>query len=627
MRLVGRDDAALREDQWAAIEALAVDRRRALVVQRTGWGKSAVYFVATALLRERGAGPTVIVSPLLALMRNQIAAAERAGIRAVTINSTNIEQWQPIHDADRRRRGRRAAGQPRAAQQPRLPRRGAAAAGRDARAAGRRRGALHLRLGSRLPPRLPPHPHPARRAARRASRCSRPPRPPTPASPPTSPSSWACTPAESDPRPARLPRPRVAAPRRRRTARHPSSGWPGWPSTSASCPARASSTASPSPPPRRSPSYLRARGHDGRGLLRPDRADRAAAARAGPARRPGQGAGGDQRARHGLRRQPRVRRQPRRAAVAGRLLPAGRPRRPRHRTTPRWCCCRRPRTATSGRYFASLGLPPRGARARRPWQRWRTPAKPLSTATLETHVELGRTRLETMLKVLDVDGAVQPGAGRLGRTGGRGTYDAERYAARRRGPSARAGGDARLPRHRPRAGWSSCARSSTTPRPPLRPVRQLRRPRALPTSVEQAAVGEAARAAVAARAWSSSRARCGPARWPTSGSTSGAGSASQAEEGRAVARLTDLGHGQALRDAVPRGRRGRGGPGRRWHRRWSTCSTTGRPRARRDRPGRVGPAGGADRATSPRASRATSRSRSSGHWAIVDDTVAPGRGR
>lgn len=96
--LVGRDDAVLREDQWSAIEALAVDRRRALVVQRTGWGKSAVYFVATKLLRERGAGPTVIVSPLLALMRNQIAAAERAGIRAVTINSTNIDQWQPIHD-------------------------------------------------------------------------------------------------------------------------------------------------------------------------------------------------------------------------------------------------------------------------------------------------------------------------------------------------------------------------------------------------------------------------------------------------------------------------------------------------------------------------------------------------
>ncbi len=99
--LVGSDDARLREDQWSAIEALAVQRRRALVVQRTGWGKSAVYFVATLLLREQGAGPTVIVSPLLALMRNQIAAAERAGIRAVTINSTNIEDWEPIQESIR----------------------------------------------------------------------------------------------------------------------------------------------------------------------------------------------------------------------------------------------------------------------------------------------------------------------------------------------------------------------------------------------------------------------------------------------------------------------------------------------------------------------------------------------
>ncbi|HWJ08377.1 MAG TPA: DEAD/DEAH box helicase, partial [Nocardioides sp.] len=95
--LVGRPDARLYDDQWAAIAALVVDRRRALVVQRTGWGKSAVYFVATLLLREQGSGPTVIISPLLALMRNQIAAAERAGIRAVTVNSTNMEQWDGIH--------------------------------------------------------------------------------------------------------------------------------------------------------------------------------------------------------------------------------------------------------------------------------------------------------------------------------------------------------------------------------------------------------------------------------------------------------------------------------------------------------------------------------------------------
>ncbi|MET8785838.1 MULTISPECIES: RecQ family ATP-dependent DNA helicase [unclassified Streptomyces] len=97
-RLVGAPagEARLRGDQWSAIEALVAHGRRALVVQRTGWGKSAVYFVATALLRERGAGPTVIVSPLLALMRNQVEAAARAGIHARTINSSNSEEWETI---------------------------------------------------------------------------------------------------------------------------------------------------------------------------------------------------------------------------------------------------------------------------------------------------------------------------------------------------------------------------------------------------------------------------------------------------------------------------------------------------------------------------------------------------
>ncbi|MCC3770556.1 RecQ family ATP-dependent DNA helicase [Streptomyces sp. UNOC14_S4] len=97
-RLVGdaTGTARLREDQWRAIEALVAHHRRALVVQRTGWGKSAVYFVATALLRRRGSGPTVIVSPLLALMRNQVDAAARAGIHARTINSANTEEWETI---------------------------------------------------------------------------------------------------------------------------------------------------------------------------------------------------------------------------------------------------------------------------------------------------------------------------------------------------------------------------------------------------------------------------------------------------------------------------------------------------------------------------------------------------
>lgn len=94
--LVGRDDAEFHDGQYEAIEALVDGRRRALVVQRTGWGKSAVYFVATLLLRRRGGGPTVLVSPLLALMRDQIAAAERAGVRAVAINSTNPHEWADV---------------------------------------------------------------------------------------------------------------------------------------------------------------------------------------------------------------------------------------------------------------------------------------------------------------------------------------------------------------------------------------------------------------------------------------------------------------------------------------------------------------------------------------------------
>jgi ATP-dependent DNA helicase RecQ len=97
-RLAG-PDAVLRPDQAAAIDALVDGRSRVLVVQRTGWGKSAVYLVATRLLRDRGAGPTLLVSPLLALMRDQLAAAERGGVRAATINSSNLDEWAAVESA------------------------------------------------------------------------------------------------------------------------------------------------------------------------------------------------------------------------------------------------------------------------------------------------------------------------------------------------------------------------------------------------------------------------------------------------------------------------------------------------------------------------------------------------
>lgn len=88
--------AQLRDDQWLAIDALVNQKKRMLVVQRTGWGKSAVYFIAAKLLRTRGAGAAVIISPLLALMRNQVSAAERAGIKAATLNSANMTDWDEI---------------------------------------------------------------------------------------------------------------------------------------------------------------------------------------------------------------------------------------------------------------------------------------------------------------------------------------------------------------------------------------------------------------------------------------------------------------------------------------------------------------------------------------------------
>ena len=97
--LTGDPAAEFRDGQLEAINDVVSDRARVLCVQRTGWGKSAVYFVATSLLRDEGAGPTLIISPLLALMRNQLAAAARLGLRAHTVNSTNRDEWDGIRDA------------------------------------------------------------------------------------------------------------------------------------------------------------------------------------------------------------------------------------------------------------------------------------------------------------------------------------------------------------------------------------------------------------------------------------------------------------------------------------------------------------------------------------------------
>src|SRR6202795_2385232 len=88
--------ATFRDGQREAIEAVIEDGHRALVVQRTGWGKSLVYWIATRVRRDTGHGPTLIISPLLALMRNQIAMAERIGVRAASINSGNVDEWDGV---------------------------------------------------------------------------------------------------------------------------------------------------------------------------------------------------------------------------------------------------------------------------------------------------------------------------------------------------------------------------------------------------------------------------------------------------------------------------------------------------------------------------------------------------
>lgn len=97
-KMIGQDKS-FRPGQWEAVKAVAVDKKRALVVQRTGWGKSLVYFLSTKLLREAGAGPTLLISPLLSLMRNQINMAGKIGIRAFTINSVNKEEWATVEGA------------------------------------------------------------------------------------------------------------------------------------------------------------------------------------------------------------------------------------------------------------------------------------------------------------------------------------------------------------------------------------------------------------------------------------------------------------------------------------------------------------------------------------------------
>ena len=188
--MAGPEARAARRPDGRRVAALCEPAARVLVVQATGWGKSAVYWAATAIRRSEGAGPTLVVSPLLSLMRDQVAAAARAGPAR---GDAQLLQHRRV-DGDRGSAagGRRStccssrrSGWPTPVRPP-----GARRAGRPARTAGDRRGARGLRLGARLPARLPPGLRRAAAAATRAPRCSRRRRPPTHGSPTTSPPSW-----------------------------------------------------------------------------------------------------------------------------------------------------------------------------------------------------------------------------------------------------------------------------------------------------------------------------------------------------------------------------------------------------------------------------------------------------
>ncbi|HVX53306.1 RecQ family ATP-dependent DNA helicase [Nocardioides sp.] len=537
--LVGSDDARLREDQWSAIAALAVERRRALVVQRTGWGKSAVYFVATLLLRSQGAGPTVIISPLLALMRNQIAAAERAGIRAATINSTNIEDWSAIEQSIHAGEIDVLLVSPERLNNPGfrdavLPRLAATCGllvvdeahcisdwGHDFRPDYRRIRTLLADLPEGIPVLATTATANARVTADVAEQLG---------------SDVLVLRGSLDRESLRLGVVRLPTIEQRlawladHLAEQPGSGIVYCLTVAAT---------------QEVAGYLRARGHHvaaysgqtettERQALEEDlAAGRIKALVATSALGMGFDATLGFVVNLGAPSSPVAYYQQVGRAGRGAIANASAVLLPGAEDRDIWA------------YFASLAFP-REELVRRTLDTLAEAGRPLSTPALEAHVELGRSRLETMLKVLDVDGAVRRVQGGWAATGRPWEYDAERYA--------------RVAEARAREQEAMLAYLSTT-QCRMRYLReQLDDPEAadcgrcdncgglvLSTGVSEEAVAEAGERLARPGVVIEPR-KMWPQALPTLGIDLRGKIADAAEPGRAIARLTDLGHGQALRE-------------------------------------------------------------------------------